>query len=147
MGKITNPKGYNKSLPDPRQALFLSYYLDPTSATFSNALQSALRAGYSQKYAEVLTGQMPDWLSENLSDNKRLSKAEKILDKTLELEAVNEEGKVDNQLLKTQTDVAKFVANTIGKSKYSTKGDDAAEKVAQAITGMKIIKDGDSIQN
>ena len=37
---------------DPRQTAFLTYYLDPKSETFSNALQSGLKAGYKQEYAE-----------------------------------------------------------------------------------------------
>ena len=40
----------NQYKPDPRQALFLKHYLDPKSPTFSNALQSALKAGYEQEY-------------------------------------------------------------------------------------------------
>jgi len=108
---------------NPQQAEFLTNYTNPNSETFGNALQSALRAKYSQEYAESITSQMPDWLSENLGDMKRLSRAEKVLDKTLEMETVDQDGKVDNQLLKTQTDVAKFVASTVGKKKYSTRSE------------------------
>lgn len=133
----------------PQQELFLSLYTNPKSETFSNALQSALKAGYSQEYSENITYQLPDWLSENIGDLKRLRKAEKVLDKTLELEAVTDDGKVDNALLKTQTDVAKFVANTMGRIKYHSKGEESGETLAKAITGMRITKEdnGDSIQN
>lgn len=103
----------------PQQELFLSAYTNPKSETFSNAYQSALKAGYSQTYAENITTEMPTWLLENLGDMKLLKKAEKVLNTTLDLEPVNEEGKVDTQLLKTQADVAKFVAETVGKTKYS----------------------------
>lgn len=58
----------NQHTPDPRQSEFLSAYLDPTSETFSNALQSALHAGYSQEYAENIKSLMPDWLSESIAD-------------------------------------------------------------------------------
>ena len=64
-----------KELLDPRQTNFLAYFLDPKSATYSNALQSALKAGYAQEYAESMLYQLPDWLSENLGDVKRLLKA------------------------------------------------------------------------
>ena len=37
----------------PQQELFLSYYTNPKSETFSNALQSGLKAGYSQEYSET----------------------------------------------------------------------------------------------
>ena len=107
----------------PQQELFLSYYTNPKSETFSNALQSALKAGYSQEYSENITHQMPSWLAENLGDMKMLAKAEKVLNRTLEFEPVDEEGRLDNTLLKTQTDVAKFVAETVGKTKYSKRSE------------------------
>lgn len=59
----------------PQQQLFLSGYLDPKSETWSNALQSALKAGYSQEYSESITAQMPSWLSESLGDASLTSKA------------------------------------------------------------------------
>ena len=40
--------------PDPRQASFLAYYLNPKSDTFSNALQSGIKAGYSEEYSKVI---------------------------------------------------------------------------------------------
>jgi len=58
----------NQHTPDPRQALFLSHYLDPSSDTFSNAMQSALLAGYSQEYAENIKSLMPQWLSDSIED-------------------------------------------------------------------------------
>jgi hypothetical protein len=103
----------------PKQQEFLANYTNPNSETFGNALQSALKAGYSQEYSENITSLMPDWLSENIGMNKRLKQAEKVLDRTLEMPAVDQEGKVDNQLLKTQVDVAKFFASTVGKKTYS----------------------------
>jgi hypothetical protein len=111
--------GLNQYTIDPRQNIFLEHYINPKSKTFSNALQSALKAGYSQEYSENITAQMPDWLSESLGNNKRLQRAEKVLDDTLDMPAVDEEGKVDNALLKTKTDVAKFYAKGLGKEKYS----------------------------
>lgn len=105
----------------PQQELFLSYYTNPKSETFSNAYQSAKKAGYSEEYSQNMTGQMPDWLSENMSDIQLVKKAEKVLDKTLNFEPVSEDGKVDTALLKTQTDVAKFVAERLNKNKYSLK--------------------------
>ncbi len=109
----------NQHQPDPRQSLFLSYYLDPKSETFSNALQSALRAGYSQEYSETILNQDTDWLSESLSDASLLHKAEKRLKQILDFEPVNEEGKVDNSLLANQMKAINLVAKGIGKAKYS----------------------------
>lgn len=97
-------KGGNQYKADPRQQLFLANYLDPKSKTFSNAMQSALAAGYAQEYSESLTAQMPAWLSENLGKRKLLVKAEKNLDTHLESkdERVN-------------LDATKFTLKTLGK--------------------------------
>lgn len=121
--RMNNPNGANQYVPDPRQSNFLANYLDINSETYSNALQSALRAGYSQEYAENITSTMPVWLSESMGKNKRLQKAEKILDRILELDALDEAGNLDNQALKTQADIAKFIASTVGKKDYSTRSE------------------------
>lgn len=68
----------------PQQQLFLKYYLDPKSPTFGNALQSALKAGYAQEYAESITYKMPDWLSENVGKATLLNKANKNLEMALD---------------------------------------------------------------
>ncbi len=106
-----------------QQELFLAEYINPKSANFGNARQSALKAGYSESYADNIMELMPDWLSDNIGDVKRLRKAEKILDKTLDMEAIDEAGKVDNSLLKTQNDTAKFIAERLNKKKYSTRSE------------------------
>jgi len=116
----------------PQQELFLSSYTDPKSNTFGNALQSALKAMYSQEYAENITGLMPEWLSENIGDTKRLRKAEKNLDEVQNLRITNEEGKIDVGLVEKRTKVDMFIAERLGKSKYSTR---------QEVTG----KDGQPI--
>ncbi len=68
----------------PQQQLFLKYYLDPKSETFSNALQSGLKAGYKEEYAKTITFQMPDWLSENINKTTLLNKANKNLEMALD---------------------------------------------------------------
>lgn len=108
---------------NPQQIEFLANYTNPNSDTFGNAKQSALRAKYSEEYSDNITGLMPKWLEENIGDYRRLDKAEKVLDRTLEMSAIDDEGKLDNQLLKTQTDVAKFFAERLGKKKYSTRNE------------------------
>lgn len=94
--------------PDPRQALFLSYYLDPESETFSNALQSALKADYSQEYAESITHKMPNWLAEKVGDSLLINLAEKNLLNFLK-------GEDD----KIKADITKFVLSRLNKKKYS----------------------------
>ena len=106
---------------DPRQELFASYYTNPKSETFSNAYRSALKAGYTEEYSKTIVSRGNDWVSELVRDKERLRKAEKVLDKTLELETVDDNGKVDTAVLKIQTDVSKFITERLGKNKYSTR--------------------------
>jgi hypothetical protein len=103
----------------PQQEKFLQYYTDPKSETFSNATQSAIKAGYSQDYADNITALMPNWLLESIGDMKMLRKAEKRLNQILDLEPVNEEGGVDNSLIANQMKAINLVAKGIGKDKYS----------------------------
>ena len=105
----------------PQQEAFLSYYTNPKSETFGNALQSGLKAGYSQEYSESITSQPPEWLSENLGDMRLLNKAEKVLNSTLDYQPVNEEGKIDTSLLSIQNKTAQFVAERLNKDKYSSR--------------------------
>lgn len=109
----------NQYQPDPRQQLFLAHYLDPKSDTFSNALQSGLKAGYTEEYSKTIVSQLPDWLSESINDKALLHKAEKRLKQILDFEPVDDEGKIDNSLLANQMKAITLVAKGIGKSKYS----------------------------
>jgi hypothetical protein len=124
---------------NPQQAEFLANYTNPNSDTFGNAKQSALRAKYSEEYSDNIMALMPDWLESNIGDYRRLKKAEKVLDKVLEMEAVDQEGKLDNQLLKTQADVAKFVGSTIGKKKYSTRSELTGANGSE-LKGITVVK-------
>lgn len=112
-----------KRLLNPQQEEFLSFYTNPKSETFGNALQSALKAKYSQEYSENMIGQMPEWLSENISDMKRLRKAEKNLDEVQNLDIYNENGRPDAQLIEKRTKVDFFLMETLDKAKYSKRTD------------------------
>jgi hypothetical protein len=138
----------------PKQELFLSCYTNPNSETFGNALQSALKAGFGQEYAESITYKMPEWLADNVGSMKLLAKAEKVLNKTLDDDYDESEILIDGipsgktkkeaSLSKIKQDSAKFIASTVGKKKYSTKGDEGISKLAQAITGMRFEEEKDS---
>ena len=97
----------------PQQLQFKEFYLNPNSETFGNAKRSAIRAGYDEEYASQITARGTAWMLEIVRDYERLQKAEKVLDKTLEMEAD------DPAKLRIQTDVAKFVAKGMAKHKYS----------------------------
>lgn len=106
----------------PQQIDFLKYYLDPKSLTYSNALQSALKAGYSQEYSEKITYVLPDWLSEKVGSDDMLEKAERNIIEILEMPTrIGDTGYHMEKLIKVKGDMSKFVAETIGKKKYSKK--------------------------
>lgn len=119
---------------DPRQQKFLQHYLDPKSPTFSNALQSALKAGYAQEYAESITYQMPDWLSENLGDASLVTKA-----------IANLDGLLDEEDKKIKADMTKFVLERLHKGKYSTRteltGSDGKDLPTPILANVQVNKD------
>lgn len=109
-----------KSLLNRKQENFLFYYTNPQSETFSNALRSALKAGYSEAYAKNITDQMPEWLMDNLGDTIRLLKAERNLSEVQEIPIKDEEGKfIDPALLNQRNKVDMFLAKALNKDKYS----------------------------
>ncbi len=93
----------------PQQIDFAIRYYLPSSPTFGNALQSALKAGYSQEYAESITARNLDWIEKILSEivgnptdkSAMVEKAKKVLDKAL-----------DSSDAKLAQDTAKFIAKT-----------------------------------
>jgi hypothetical protein len=103
---------YDKTLT-PRQILFLKNYLDPKSKTFSNAKQSALKAGFGKEYSEVIASIENEWLSESIKHEDLLKKAERNIDNFLS----------DPEDKRIQADITKFVAERIGKEKFSTKSE------------------------
>ena len=120
----TNPNGANQYLLDPRQLTCWNFYVDPKSETFGNATQSALKAGYEFATADQIT--TFEWFIGKRRRLNMLSKAEKVLEKALDYEtdSVGDDGKTKVQvdLLRVQTDVAKTVATTLGKDEgYASK--------------------------
>lgn len=122
----------------PQQEMFLAEYTNPKSPNFGNAVQSALKAGYTENYANNITGLMPDWLLENIGDMKRLRKAEKNLEEVQNIQIYNEEGKLDANLIDKRTKVDMFIAERLDKNKYSTRqeqtGKDGKDLIPETIT-------------
>jgi len=102
-----------KTILDPKQAEFFKNYLDPTSKTFSNAYESALSVGYSEEYSKVITRSINKWFNENeeVRSGQMLQRAERNLNEFLD----------EQKDLKVKADITKFVAERIGKKKYSLK--------------------------
>ena len=119
-GKTTRTN--KKHAPDdPRVDMFKQFYLRPDSYTFMNARQSALRAGYTEHYANSITcNNGPVWYTEMIQsgDYRRaqmLDAAEKNLLETIE------EVTDDIQAKKLKHDATKFVSERLGKQHYSTR--------------------------
>lgn len=102
-----NPDGSKKYTP--QQIDFAMRYYLPSSPTFGNALQSALKAGFSKKYAANITVKDLDWLEDIVGEivgspiDKRnlVAKAKKVLERSLDAK--------DKRLAQ---DTAKFIAKT-----------------------------------
>jgi len=101
---------------DPRQQKFKLFYLDPNSETFSNAKQSALKAGFAPEYADNILSLMPKWLSEIIATPRRarmIEKSERNLERALDIPID------DKEIGQRALDATKFVASRLGKDIYS----------------------------
>lgn len=111
---------FGMQIIDPKQALTLSYYRNPTSETFGDLQNSAVRAGYPMSYARNLTGKRPAWLTANtINDIRRVQRAEKNLDKYNDMEVNDLKTRTDVEKAKIQIDVSKFLLKTQARAKYS----------------------------
>ena len=111
---ITNPNGANGSVSDPREQVMWDLYVQNN---LENAYKCAIKAGYEEDTAKQIT--VRRWFLERTDKLRRkeiLSKAEKVLDKTLSYSTENDEGKVMPDILRIQADVAKHVVSTLGKN-------------------------------
>lgn len=112
-GKEEYKLGANQWNPDPRQSLFLKYYLDRKSETFSNAYRSAIKAGYADDYAKVILTKDLDWVSESVRDERFIQLADKNLEELL----IQDEDK------KVKADLTKFVKSRLQKEKWSERSE------------------------
>lgn len=122
-----------KRLLTPQQELFLVSYTDPKSPTFGNALQSALKAKYTNSYANNITNLLPEWLSENIGDMKLVKKATKNLDMALDGLLDEEEKSKAIQYKATE-----FALKTLSKEKFSERteltGKDGKDIIPEILT-------------
>ena len=120
-----NPEGANQWVVDPRQEMFLSSYLNPNSETWGNALQSALKAGYTQQTAESIISRAPKWIVESLGDNILLQKASANLHTAL-VGGLDDPEKGGRPL---QYKATEFVLKGLQKNKWGDKADPATNNI------------------
>lgn len=100
--------------PTAKQALFINLYTDPKSATFGNARQSALKAGYSKNYANRITVDNQQAIMAIACKAERMiMQAECNLMKFLE---TTSDEAIDKKI---KADVTKFVLERLDKKKWS----------------------------
>lgn len=121
--KQTNPNGANGTTSDPREQACWDFYVESIIAGQVNASASAIKAGYTESSAKNIM--LREWFKERLENLERkemLSKAEKVLSKTLNYTTEDKEGNVKVDLLRVQLDASKHLTSTLGKDKgYSTR--------------------------
>jgi hypothetical protein len=149
--RTTNPYGANQYLLDPRQKYCWDSYIDPRSDTFSNALKSAVKAGYSESTASHITREM--WFVEKTRRLGFLSKSEQILEDILGMPIITTEwqgsGKekvevmvTDVSIIKLKQDTAKFICERLGKNEgYTTKQELQHTGTIDLITGNRALDD------
>lgn len=112
----------------PQQELFLQSFIDPSSETFGNYTQSALKANYSKEYAETISAQMPKWLDEALEDNVLVRQALDNLSEFL--------GDKENHSIRA--DMTKFTLTRLHKNKFSERieqtGKDGKDLIPETLT-------------
>lgn len=133
----SNPNGANQWVADPRQQLFLAYYKDPKSPTFSNAKASAIRAGFTESYADNILAVQPEWLSGIMGGSSPLLvKAEKnlkdFLDLPNETQAMGAFGPIYKKV-KMKVEAGKFKN---GKKKFKT----ITEKIPVMTYNSRVMK-------
>lgn len=106
---------------DARVALFRVFYIDPKSETFGNCRASAIKAGYTETYADNITVQMPKWL-ENLLEDDALLRADMLKRAQKNIKSVVDEDKPKEiEQKKLWYKASEYLSGTLGKDFYSTR--------------------------
>jgi hypothetical protein len=149
---VPNPNGAGRYTSDPREQICWDFYIEALTGGIDNAHAAALKAGYTESTAITVTSRT--WWQERKARLRRkdmLSKAERNLDKVLDLEVeeTSEAGtKINPALLKIKTDVSVTIAKTLGNKHYSEKTE-TKHTGEVAIVGINYIvpkENGDNIK-
>lgn len=137
----TNPNGANQFQIDPRQKLCWDFYVDPNSETFSNITRSAIKAGYTEGYADEIG--VSDWFSAKLWKLNSVNSSEMVFREIFDSEHRDPKtGRIDSGVLRIKADIAKFLASTQGKAEgYSTKGEETQSAIVPVLVKFLERKD------
>jgi hypothetical protein len=120
---VPNPFGANGTTSDPREQIMWELYVKGIQNGIENAYESAKEAGYSEDHARNIT--LQGWFKERKDKLRRkemLSKAERNLNKILDLNYEKEDGEIKTDVLKVVSDVSKNITSTLGKDEgYSNR--------------------------
>lgn len=122
----------------PQQIKFAMFYYLPDSPTYGNARQSALKAGFSDKYSRNITVKNLNWIKDvvleiggkGVTKDKLVRKAKRVLDKSL-----------DSEDEKIAQDTAKFIAKTT--TEFSEKQDIVSNGETLTVATLEFVN-GDS---
>ena len=122
---ISNPFGANGTTSDPREQIMWDIYVKGIQDGIENAYAAAVKAGYEDDTAKQIT--VRSWFLERKAKLKRkemLSKAERNLDRILDLNYEKEDGEIKTDVLKVVSDVSKNITSTLGKDEgYSNRSE------------------------
>lgn len=119
----------NQRILSPMQINFWSNYINKDLDTFGNAYKSAIVVGYTHESAKNVTRK--EWFRHGESFyHELLSKAEEVLWEDLNMDIWEDiryrgkktgERRINPNLARIRSEIAKFVCLTIGKKKYNRK--------------------------
>ena len=121
------------SEPSQKQLEFVRWYTSPASPTYDNVLQSALRAGYTESYAKNDAYRKLKPMAKKLVTSKLAKDVDKSIERGqfyTDLLTDSEKGiakrvrmdtKDDIKLIQVQQKEQQFVAERLGKERWSTR--------------------------
>lgn len=140
-----NKEGTKEYHFDLRQDVAWNLYTDQRSDTFNNAFRSAVKAGYSESTAKRISIESW-WLRRVKLLSEMLPLAEKNLMEDMEMVTevpvlVNQEiqYKTDPQLRRIKSETSKFIASTVGRSKYHTKTEIESNNIISLVEGNSLL--------
>ena len=105
----------NQWIGNPKQERFVRLYMDPTSGTFGNAFQSAVKAGYKESYARIIVSKQiaNQWVKEY---HDLINLEPEHIVAAIQSEAMNKYGNRGSERLKALEMLAKMKGMLVERS-------------------------------